>query len=462
MNVLPVLLLLLSSSLSPPPPCLPALELSGDVDLIFSAASELGEAYSALGTAQWKRGCTAESIAAFQMAIIMGSAPKDPDQTERPPSRGGGERAGSWSRLLAQLARAQVASRDALPPAAAEAPTRTSSSSSSSPSSPSSPFSSSLASTAPGHGIAIVSLCDYDARLTNITFLSRANKARYAAMHGYPLFAETRRLDATRPPAWSKVLLVRKYLAYFDWVMWMDCDSFFQNHRLRLETLLPTGNSPNASPNSSSNSSSNDSPNADINLVISSDGVMVNTGVFLVKRSPWSFSFLDRLYGSEGNALIHHPWWEQAALHFLLNHNSTARGEAARHVRFVPQAWINSYPRDIAEKWRAPDEAKMGKKGEEEEGGGVGRRRKTGSTRPLHAVYEWGHRIISFSGCRVYFSAAHCEAQYVRFARLGQDLPVPAHVNVPLSAPVSPPRVTADLSPPPAANRGPPPPSHRK
>ena len=40
MNVLPVLLLLLSSSLSPPPPCLPALELSGDVDLIFSAASE--------------------------------------------------------------------------------------------------------------------------------------------------------------------------------------------------------------------------------------------------------------------------------------------------------------------------------------------------------------------------------------------------------------------------------------
>jgi hypothetical protein len=54
-------------------------------------------------------------------------------------------------------------------------------------------------------GVAIVTLCEYDPMVTQLAALSAANKERYAKAHGYKLFFETRRLDDSRPPAWSKV-----------------------------------------------------------------------------------------------------------------------------------------------------------------------------------------------------------------------------------------------------------------
>jgi galactosyl transferase GMA12/MNN10 family len=53
--------------------------------------------------------------------------------------------------------------------------------------------------------VAIVSLCEYDPLTNPLTALSASNKERYARKHGYQLYFETKRIDDTRPPAWSKV-----------------------------------------------------------------------------------------------------------------------------------------------------------------------------------------------------------------------------------------------------------------
>ncbi|CAE7214163.1 ANK1 [Symbiodinium necroappetens] len=101
--------------------------------------------------------------------------------------------------------------------------------------------------------VAIVTVCDYDPTQTPLARLSKLNRDAYAKMHGYdvvmyekaPLFADplagllTEPL-AHRPPAWSKVDAVLETLAQgrHDWVMWLDCDSFFMDPEVRLEEII--------------------------------------------------------------------------------------------------------------------------------------------------------------------------------------------------------------------------------
>lgn len=59
--------------------------------------------------------------------------------------------------------------------------------------------------------IGIVSLCDYDGAMTEITSLSAANKLMYSHTYGYRNFFHTRS-NPDRPPAWSKV---RRYACVY-------------------------------------------------------------------------------------------------------------------------------------------------------------------------------------------------------------------------------------------------------
>lgn len=209
----------------------------------------------------------------------------------------------------------------------------------------------------------------------------------------YELHFESTTRAASRAPAWSKLLAVRAHLRGGDWVAWVDCDSFFTNGARRLEELLPAALEPvlhAALPH--------------VDLVISEDGAMVNTGawgrlsilrgrvscvtapvcvrrpmtapcagVFLLRNSNWSLTLLDVLYGDDQRSpFVASPMWEQAALHALLvaGHAAAlfsglpatpeaAAADAAReaesaalwrgldksvleHVLLVPQRWINA------------------------------------------------------------------------------------------------------------------------
>ena len=59
-----------------------------------------------------------------------------------------------------------------------------------------------------------------------------------ANLYGYPLYVESSTPDQSRPIAWGKIKIMQKYLKIakeqgtLDWIVWVDCDSFFMNMKL--------------------------------------------------------------------------------------------------------------------------------------------------------------------------------------------------------------------------------------
>ena len=68
------------------------------------------------------------------------------------------------------------------------------------------------------------------------------NKVSYTKRHGYQFVDASDLLDKSRPPSWSKILAVRKYLADYDWVFWNDAVSFYRNTHTHTHThkFIPT------------------------------------------------------------------------------------------------------------------------------------------------------------------------------------------------------------------------------
>jgi hypothetical protein len=78
-----------------------------------------------------------------------------------------------------------------------------------------------------------------------------------------------------------------------------------------------------------------------------------NSGVMLWRNCAWSIDFLDEMYRQTD--LIHHPVWEQAALHRLLGIYSTYEGRADEpnashlgHVQKLPLDWNVTVGRIVA------------------------------------------------------------------------------------------------------------------
>eukprot|EP01090_Pellita_catalonica_P023220 TRINITY_DN9403_c0_g1_i1.p1 TRINITY_DN9403_c0_g1~~TRINITY_DN9403_c0_g1_i1.p1 ORF type:complete len:327 (+),score=25.90 TRINITY_DN9403_c0_g1_i1:100-1080(+) len=125
---------------------------------------------------------------------------------------------------------------------------------------------------------------------------SMENKRRYAEKHGYTFMdwsqacgTEQRKLEEItaitrkrhpekkmkgRRSNWMKVDLVERNLNRFDWLMYLDIDTWIMNDNIKLEQLL--------------RGSSND------NMVLSRDGCGVNTGVWLMRNCAASRKLLKK------------------------------------------------------------------------------------------------------------------------------------------------------------------------
>jgi len=125
----------------------------------------------------------------------------------------------------------------------------------------------------------------------------------YAELHGYDLRLSTELLERGRPAAWSKIALVRELLEHYDEVLWVDADAIFLDISEDIAELVR--------------------PDKDIYLVehlweADDSWRSANTGVFLVRSTPWARQFLDRVWAAE--QYIDHPWWENAAVLDLLGY----------------------------------------------------------------------------------------------------------------------------------------------
>jgi hypothetical protein len=138
----------------------------------------------------------------------------------------------------------------------------------------------------------------------------------YAALHGYDLRLETEVLDPERPPAWSKIALVRQLLERYDEVLWVDADAIFLDISKDIAELVHS--------------------DKDLYLVEhvyeqDESWRSANTGVFLVRSTRWARRFLDRVWAAE--QYIDHPWWENAAVLDLLGYELPADLTPPRKVR---------------------------------------------------------------------------------------------------------------------------------
>lgn len=211
--------------------------------------------------------------------------------------------------------------------------------------------------------LGIVTLCDYPPEKALPRFAASAHSI-YAARHGYgyrvhrdPSHAEG------RPPAWGKLRVVQAALeeGIWDWVLWIDCDLYFMDLDTTIDSLLLRYGS-----------DGNESALAidpSVHLLLTEDSQMLNTAIFLMRRSAWSLDLLRKVWGPDESPFINHTWWEQAAFAQELlgsNHRRFATIDYdmpasdqlsvyPTEVRVIPQFEMNSYhaisARQDSERW---------------------------------------------------------------------------------------------------------------
>jgi Methyltransferase domain/galactosyl transferase GMA12/MNN10 family len=154
----------------------------------------------------------------------------------------------------------------------------------------------------------------------------------YARRHRWDLVFSREHLAGQRPGAWNKIALAQDLLEDYAVVGWIDADAIIVDLTEDLGAELDDGQ--------------------DFYLVAQRDGIppteVLNSGVFMVKDTKRAKRFLAEIWAQED--LIHHRWWENAAIMRLLGWDldaepvhPTGDTEWSDCVKFIDPAW-NSIP----------------------------------------------------------------------------------------------------------------------
>mmetsp|Transcript_29674 Transcript_29674/g.69946 ORF Transcript_29674/g.69946 Transcript_29674/m.69946 type:complete len:216 (+) Transcript_29674:3-650(+) len=195
-------------------------------------------------------------------------------------------------------------------------------------------------------------------------------------------------------PWMNKLIAIQQNLEAFDWLFWVDCDLFFMNPKKTVDSLIYAAleRTPEAS------------------LLIAEDGMMLNSGSFLLRHNDWGKDFLartvDLLSAPMPQSFQHMPWHEQAPLMYLglvpailhglselelpetLSASSPLPAGYDEHVVLLRQRALNSYPQELVQ--------------------------KTQHALP-HEGYEEGDLVVSFNGCSSVLGRDFCEDMYQRY-----------------------------------------------
>lgn len=148
------------------------------------------------------------------------------------------------------------------------------------------------------------------------------SKALYASKHNYTYICENTILDPTRKPEWFKVLLILKHLSNFDYVLWVDADTFIMNSDIKIEHLIESvlGS------------------NNEIAYVIAHR--WVNNGVILVKNTCFIHSYFKRVYAQKDQICN-----EQGAMDYLYQINWKNCKEKVKlvHPQNILQSFWDTY-----------------------------------------------------------------------------------------------------------------------
>jgi len=129
---------------------------------------------------------------------------------------------------------------------------------------------------------------------------------KYAEKHSFDLHHYNEELDSLdRSPHWQKILLMKKHLDGYDWLVWIDADIMMMNHRINIKNYFPENYKMLAYELFDSN--------------IKND---FNSGFFFLKgKDKWSKSYLDKVYHGD-HFYSENPsagYFDQSAMVFVMN-----------------------------------------------------------------------------------------------------------------------------------------------
>ena len=147
------------------------------------------------------------------------------------------------------------------------------------------------------------------------------NKRAYCEKHQYDFVYGDMILDASRPIAWSKILLILEVMetSECEWIFWSDADSLIMNMDICLEDII----------------------DENYNFILTRDLNALNTGQFLIRNCEWSRTFLQAVYNRTD--CIHHPWWENQGVIKILEEYP----EYLSLTKILPQRVMNSYAKEV-------------------------------------------------------------------------------------------------------------------
>jgi hypothetical protein len=157
------------------------------------------------------------------------------------------------------------------------------------------------------------------------------SKRAYAAKHNYDLqVGGTDVWDRRRPISWTKLKFILKFLDNYDYIFWSDADVVIMDSEKKLEThvlpLLP--------------------PNKDMLWTKDVCGNLNAGNMLLRGKSAWVRDMFTRAYAQED--LIHHIWWDNAALIRMISTNPNDEAKVETITDFTR---FNSYlfgPKNLA------------------------------------------------------------------------------------------------------------------
>ena len=133
--------------------------------------------------------------------------------------------------------------------------------------------------------VAIVSVCIYG-NYTKLPDLSGRNKRVYAALQNVELFHLEEGVAPDAHPWMNKLLSLQRALDTnrFDWVMWADCDAFFMDMKTSIQDIIAAATNYHMHADLSLRE---EIPSSPPSLVITEDGLSLNSGIFLLRNSAW-------------------------------------------------------------------------------------------------------------------------------------------------------------------------------
>eukprot|EP01041_Mallomonas_annulata_P009299 gene9299-19298_t len=122
-----------------------------------------------------------------------------------------------------------------------------------------------------------------DPQGSNVIKAVRTNHKIFTKLHNYTHVFYTKLLDPRQAGEWAKVSIIRKLLTdstnNFDWVLWIDSDAVVVNITRSIEDTLKEFY-----------------VHQNTSLIFAGDTCILNTGVLLLKNTPWMHHALDEIW----------------------------------------------------------------------------------------------------------------------------------------------------------------------